>query len=88
VEVQDGGTNADKCYFTVYNSSFTKIANWRADESGNHYNFIFDENSNIQSVNFVNYGGWSATIEDVAYFRVSATEINSESIITKNEPIE
>ena len=88
VEIINGGTNADKCYFTAYDSSFSKIANWRADGSPDGNAFKFDTNNNILSATFVNGSKWSARIDSVAYFRVSATEINSSSIITKNEPID
>jgi hypothetical protein len=88
VEVIKQGTNSDKCYFTVYNSSFAKIADRRMDGTGADGAFTWDENNNIKSLYLNNNGGFSANIDNAAYLRFSATEINASSIITKNEPIE
>lgn len=88
VEIIKQGANSDKCYCTVYNSSFSKIAERRMDGSSEASAFTFDGNNCIKSVKFINSGGFTANIDGAAYFRFSATEINSESIVTKNEPIE
>jgi hypothetical protein len=87
VEVIKQGTNSDKCYFTIYDSSFGKIADRRMDGTGEDGAFTWDENNNIKSLYLNNNGGFSANIDNAAYLRFSATEINASSIITRNEPI-
>jgi hypothetical protein len=87
VEIIKKGTNSDKCYFTIYNSSCTKIADRRMDGSDGDSAFAWDENNNIKSVTLQNYGGFSANVDNAAYLRFSATEINASSIVAK-EPID
>ena len=88
VEVIQEGTNSDKCYFTTYTSDFAKIADRRADSTGDQDAFIWDDNKCIKSVSLYNGGGWSSNVNNAAYLRFSATEINATSIVTKNEPID
>ena len=80
------GDNADKSYCAVYDSGFNFIARWRAD-GGSASGFVFDENNNIKSVLIGNAAGWTSNTNNAAYFRMSATEISDDSIITVNEPI-
>lgn len=81
------GTNADKCYITAYNSNFSKIADWRADSESERSAFVFDDNNVLTKITLKNAGGFSSSIDNVAYLRICADEINGGSIITVNEEI-
>lgn len=80
-------TNGDKQYFTIYDSSFKQIAYRRADY-GTNVHWTYDENNNATSVEVGAGCGFTTTPESAAYFRLSAYEINNNSIITVNEPID
>lgn len=87
IEMIRQGTNADKCYVTVYNSAFTRLGDWRLDFTTDYEGFVFDGNNNLVQINVIDGGGFSGPVSDAAYLRFSAMEINSTSIVTKNQPI-
>lgn len=88
IEMIRQGANADKCYVTVYNSAFVKLGDWRLDFTTDYAGFVFDGNNNLVQINVIDNGGFSGGVSDAAYLRFSATEIDSTSIVTKNQPIE
>lgn len=92
VSIPYDGVNADNQYFVLYNSSFTKIVGPKVNtDIGNYGAAKYDEANNLIELNvdlFMDYYGIETAKRDtVAYFRLSATEISSNSIITRNEPI-
>lgn len=83
-------TLASKCYFHLYNSSFAKVTGQQLSTDLSTGGFTYDEAGNPVEINvqkFCNYTGTTAG-DTIAYFRISAEEINANSIITVNEPIE
>lgn len=90
-------------YLGVYDESFTKltstkvISEWLANlsQAPSTYGFTMDANNNITAINFNKFAGYqfgslsSADFRAKAkYVRFSMYEINNDSIITKNEPID
>ena len=96
-----GGSSANNDYVGLYDASFAKltstkvISEWLTNDA-NRYSFGFtaDENGNITKIDFnkwriAGFGSvTAATWNNVKYVRFSMYDINSKSIITKNEPIE
>lgn len=82
-----GGERASACYICVYDSAFNFIGYRRADETGGG-NYTVDENSILKSIGLTAGNGFTASLTNAAYFRISAEEITNQSIITVNEPIE
>ena len=81
-----GGERASACYICVYDSAFNFIGYRRADETGGG-NYTVDENNILKSIGLTTGNGFTSSLTNVAYFRISAEEITDSSIITVNEII-
>ena len=94
ITFQRTSTNADKCYFIQYDANKALLAQWNVSAFNDAKNAgwaILDENENIKQINTND----ESSIGDTGYkihpnarfFRISADEINTDSIITINEEI-
>lgn len=82
-------SNKSRCYLTFYNSNFAFVKTITVEPDLSNYGYTYDADGNpivIIVKSLINYLG--ATSSEIAYFRISADEINADSIITVNKPIE
>ncbi len=86
-----GSALASKCYFHLYDSSFAKVTGQQLTTDLSTGGFTYDEAGNpieIKTQAFLNWASAAEKSDSVAYFRISAEEITTDSVITVNEPIE
>ena len=90
VELINKGTNSDKCYIWIYNSSFGTIGYYRMDWDSKEWktNAKYHADGTLASFVVGNAAGFTANTNNAAYLRFSATEINNNSIVTVNQPID
>ena len=90
-----GSSVANNQYVAFYDASFAKIANTRFSDamlSSASTTYTADASNNLTSLaldyGIFNFMGLGNVSGNAKYFRICAEEINSNSIITLNEPIE
>lgn len=83
IQMINQGTNAERSYLTFYDSTFTRLGHWQASSTP-FYTMTKDENNYMASFMICENNGIGQDLTNVAYFRFSADEINSNSIVTVN----
>ena len=86
------GANKDYHYLSLYDGNFAKIISPKMDSNISAYGGVkYDAENNMIEINveqlLTYYSVDSAKRDMLAYFRLSATEITNDSIITVNQPI-
>ena len=93
--VGNSAAQASNQYIVVYDAAFAKIATTKFTDamlSNANTTYTADASGNLKSLaidyGLCNFMGVAAQSGNVKYFRISAEEINDDSIITLNEPLE
>lgn len=94
ITFQRTSVNADKCYFVQYDGEKVPLNQWNVSAFNDAKKAgwaILDENENIKQINTTDKNCIGVTgykiHPDARFFRISADEINADSVITINQEI-